>query len=628
MKYEPHEYQRYAINYIVDHPFAAVLLDMGLGKTSITLTAVADLLFDSFEVHKVLVVAPLRVARDTWSAELQKWDQLHHLTYSVAVGSEAERKAALTKKADIYIINRENVQWLIEKSKLPFDYDMIVVDELSSFKNHQSKRFKALMQVRPKIKRVVGLTGTPASNGLMDLWAEFKVIDMGKRLGRFITYYRQEYFVPDAMNGQIVYSYRPKPGAEQAIYRKISDITISMKSTDHLKMPELISSEYKVYLSPDEQDAYDEMKKQFILDLPDGEISAANAAALSGKLSQMANGAIYDDAGNTVPIHEQMLSILASFAQEESRSISENVKWGTIKRFKQGIPNGKFSIFGYEWQDDKLIIIPEEAEIVRWMYAEYMKGASRIEIGRALMQRGIYTRQGKPWVDSNVKVILTNITYTGNMLFQKEYCEDPITKHRRKNYGELPQYFVEDTHEAIIPMDEWQAVQAEFKRRRDLGPFGNKSLNLSAFSTKITCGCCGKHYRHSGKRNTAGEVYYIWTCQTKSQKGASACPSKNIPEKMLQNTAAKVLGLDEFDEAAMDAQIENATILDHTVTFHFRDGHTESRDFLDKRHGTPWTEERQEKARESMKAAWTDKRRKAMSERIKKIRSEKKWPKP
>lgn len=310
MKYEPHEYQRYAINYIEDHPFAAVLLDMGLGKTSITLTAIADLLFDSFEVHKVLVIASLRVARDTWSAELQKWDQLQHLTYSVAVGSEAERKSALTKKADIYIINRENVQWLIEKSKLPFDYDMIVVDELSSFKNHQSKRFKALMQVRPRIKRVVGLTGTPASNGLMDLWAEFKVIDMGKRLGRFITYYRQEYFVPDAMNGQIVYSYRPKPGAEQAIYRKISDITISMKSTDHLKMPELISSEYKVYLSPDEQDAYDEMKKQFILDLPDGEISAANAAALSGKLSQMANGAIYDDAGNTVPIHEQKLDAL------------------------------------------------------------------------------------------------------------------------------------------------------------------------------------------------------------------------------------------------------------------------------------------------------------------------------
>lgn len=310
MKYEPHEYQKYAIDYIETHPFAAVLLDMGLGKTSITLTAIGDLLFDSFEVHRVLVIAPLRVARDTWSAELQKWDHLHGLYYSVVVGSEAERKAALLRKADIYIINRENVQWLIEKSGTPFHFDMVVIDELSSFKNHQSKRFKALMQVRPRIKRVVGLTGTPASNGLMDLWAEFKVIDLGKRLGRFITHYRQEYFVPDAMNGQIVYSYRPKPGAEQEIYRKISDITISMKSTDHLTMPKLISSEYRVYLNQGERDAYAEMKKQFILDLPDGEISAANAAALSGKLSQMANGAIYDDAGNTVLIHDRKLDAL------------------------------------------------------------------------------------------------------------------------------------------------------------------------------------------------------------------------------------------------------------------------------------------------------------------------------
>ena len=310
MRYEPHEYQRYATRYIEEHPCSAVLLDMGLGKTSITLTAIADLLFDSFEVHKVLVIAPLRVARDTWSAELIKWDELYHLTYSVAVGTASERKAALMRKADIYLINRENVQWLIEKSKLPFDYDMVVVDELSSFKNHQSKRFKALMQVRPRIKRIVGLTGTPASNGLMDLWAEFKVIDMGKRLGRFITGYRQEYFVPDAMNGQIVYSYRPKPGAEAAIYQQISDITISMKSTDHLKMPELISNAYKVYLSPDERETYDEMKKQFVLDLPDGEITAANAAALSGKLSQLANGAIYDDTGSVVPIHDRKLDAL------------------------------------------------------------------------------------------------------------------------------------------------------------------------------------------------------------------------------------------------------------------------------------------------------------------------------
>ena len=310
MKYKPHAYQRYAISYIEEHPISAVLLDMGLGKTSITLSAVADLLFDSFEVSRVLVVAPLRVARDTWSAELEKWDELRHLTYSVAVGSEQTRKAALARRADIYIINRENLQWLVEKSGVPFDFDMVVIDELSSFKNHQSKRFKALMQVRPKIKRIVGLTGTPASNGLMDLWAEFKVLDMGKRLGRFITHYRDEFFTPEATNGQVVYSYRPKPGADRAIYDRISDITISMKAAEHLQMPRLIESEYRVYLSDDERTSYDEMKKQFVLELPDAEVTAANAAALTGKLSQMANGAIYDDAGAIVSIHDKKLDAL------------------------------------------------------------------------------------------------------------------------------------------------------------------------------------------------------------------------------------------------------------------------------------------------------------------------------
>ena len=310
MQYEPHEYQKYAIDYIETHPLAAVLLDMGLGKTSITLTAIADLLIDSFEVHKVLVIAPLRVARDTWSAEIQKWDHLQHLLYSVAVGTEAERKAALQQQADIYIINRENVQWLVNESGLPFDFDMVVVDELSSFKNHQSKRFKALMQVRPRVKRMVGLTGTPASNGLMDLWAEFKLIDMGCRLGRFITHYRQNYFMPGRTNGQVVYNYLPLPGAEQAIYQQISDITISMKSTDHLTMPKLINSTCDVYLDSCEQEDYDSMKKKFVLDLPEGEITASNAGVLSGKLCQMANGAIYDDTGEMHIIHDRKLDAL------------------------------------------------------------------------------------------------------------------------------------------------------------------------------------------------------------------------------------------------------------------------------------------------------------------------------
>ena len=310
MKYEPHEYQRYVINYIEDHPFAAVLLDMGLGKTSITLTAVADLLFDSFEVHKVLVIAPLRVARDTWSAELQKWDQLHHLTYSVAVGSEAERKAALTKKADIYIINRENIQWLVEESGLPFDFDMAVIDELSSFKNNQSKRFKAFMKVRPKLKRIVGLTGTPASNGLMDLFAEFKLLDMGERLGRFIGQYRNVYFQPDKRNGMVIYSYKPLPDAEQRIYDKISDITISMKATDHLTMPEIVSSEYTVQLSDKEREKYDRLKKDLVLSTEDNEVTAANAASLSNKLSQMANGAVYSNDESVIEIHDRKLDAL------------------------------------------------------------------------------------------------------------------------------------------------------------------------------------------------------------------------------------------------------------------------------------------------------------------------------
>ena len=206
MQYNPHDYQRYATEYIESHPVSAILLSMGLGKTSIALTAINDLLFDSFDVHKVLIIGPLRVARTTWADEIRKWDHLSDLQYSIAVGTVTERKAALTKQADIYIINRENVQWLVEESGYPFDYDMVVVDELSSFKNHQAKRFKALMKVRPRVKRIVGLTGTPSSNGLMDLFAEFKLLDMGERLGRFIGQYRNAYFTPDKRNGQIIFS--------------------------------------------------------------------------------------------------------------------------------------------------------------------------------------------------------------------------------------------------------------------------------------------------------------------------------------------------------------------------------------------------------------------------------------
>jgi len=310
MKYAAHDYQKYATKFILQHPISAILLDMGLGKSVITLTAVNDLLFDSFEIHKVLVIAPLRVARDTWPAELEKWEHLHGLIYSVAVGTELQRKAALLQKADIFIINRENIEWLVEKSGLPFDYDMVVVDELSSFKSYQAKRFRSLMKVRPFVKRITGLTGTPSSNGLMDLWAEFRLLDMGKRLGRFITHFRSDYFVPDKRNQQIVFSYKPKPGAEDAIYRLVSDITISMKSTDYLKMPEYVINEVPVRLSEKEMECYQTLKDDLILSLDGQDIDAANAVGLSNKLTQMANGAVYSEDNKVIAIHDRKLDAL------------------------------------------------------------------------------------------------------------------------------------------------------------------------------------------------------------------------------------------------------------------------------------------------------------------------------
>ena len=276
----------------------------------LTLTAIADLLFDSFEAHRILVIAPLRVARDTWPDELHKWEHLSDLRLSVAVGTETERKAALQAKADIYIINRENVGWLIEDSGIPFDFDTLVVDELSSFKNHQTKRFRSLMKVRPKVVRIIGLTGTPSSNGLMDLWAEYRLLDMGQRLGRFIGQYRSTYFTPDKRNGQVIFSYKPLPFAEKEIYAKIADITISMKSTDHLIMPELVTVQYPIKISDKERERYDELRQDLVLKLAGGDVTAANAAALSGKLCQMANGAVYGDDGEVHYIHDRKLDAL------------------------------------------------------------------------------------------------------------------------------------------------------------------------------------------------------------------------------------------------------------------------------------------------------------------------------
>lgn len=309
MKYKAHEYQEYATKFIEENEESAVFLECGLGKSVITLTAIKNLMARG-EVSRVLVVAPLRVGKTTWPEEIGKWDHLAGLTYAVAIGSVAERLNALKTQADITIINRENVEWLIDKSGMPFDYDMLVIDELSSFKSFKAKRFKALLKVRPKITRVVGLTGTPSSNGLMDLWAEFRLLDLGERLGRYITRYRLAYFTPDKRNAQVVFSYKPLPGAEEQIYDKIDDITISMRASDYLKLPSLVMNTVVVEMGDKEKEIYNNLCDDMVVSLGDNEIDAVNAASLSNKLLQMANGAVYGEEQSVHHIHDEKLNAL------------------------------------------------------------------------------------------------------------------------------------------------------------------------------------------------------------------------------------------------------------------------------------------------------------------------------
>lgn len=302
-----YEYQRYCTEYIKTHPIAALFLDMGLGKTVITLSAIKDLMLETFEVSKVLIIAPLRVARDTWPAEIEKWDHLKGLDISVIVGDVKTRIAAVHHPAMIYIVNRENIRWLVEyyeKNGMRWDFSMIVIDELSSFKNYQSQRFKFLRKVRPFVKRWVGLTGTPSSNGLMDLWAEIGILDGGERLGKFIGRYREAYFKAGALNPAtgIVFQYVPRQGAEEMIYQRISDITISMKALDYLNMPDCVPTRCEVEMNTQERELYDMLRQDLLIPLKDGDIDAANAASLTGKLLQMSNGAVYDENGKVCDI--------------------------------------------------------------------------------------------------------------------------------------------------------------------------------------------------------------------------------------------------------------------------------------------------------------------------------------
>lgn len=308
MKYEPHNYQQFATDFILDHPISCLMLDMGLGKTVITLTALWQLALDSFDVSRILVIAPKRVAEDTWPKELSKWEHLSGLDATLVMGTQAEREAALRQQTFLYIINRENVSWLVANH--PWDFDMVVIDELSSFKSNQAQRFKAMKKVRPLVSRIVGLTGTPAPNSLLDLWSEMYLMDMGQRLGRFIGGFRDRFFTPDKRNREIIYSYKPREGAEKAIYGLISDICISMKAVDYLDMPEMIMNRVEVSMDSRERKIYDDFQRDMVVSLQGEELDAVNAAALSGKLTQMANGAVYGENRKVLHIHDRKLDAL------------------------------------------------------------------------------------------------------------------------------------------------------------------------------------------------------------------------------------------------------------------------------------------------------------------------------
>ena len=311
-----HEYQRFSIQHIIDNKSCALFLDMGLGKTISTLTAINQLMYEELEINKVLVIAPKRVAESTWVDEAAKWEHVKHLKISVVLGSERQRKEALKAKADIYIINRENVAWLVGLYQSAFPFDTVIIDELSSFKSPKAIRFKTLRMVRPLVKRVVGLTGTPAPNGLIDLWPQMYLLDQGERLGKSITKFREIYFTPGRRNGHVVFDYKLKQDSEQAIYDKIGDICISMKAKDYLTLPERINRTVEIRLPPEVQARYEAFEREQILALEDlDEISAVNAAALTNKLLQFANGAIYDAEKNWHEVHQEKLSALEEIVE-------------------------------------------------------------------------------------------------------------------------------------------------------------------------------------------------------------------------------------------------------------------------------------------------------------------------
>jgi SNF2 family DNA or RNA helicase len=354
VEYKPHKYQEYATERILDTPFIALLLEMGLGKTVSTLTAIDLLLNDYFDANRVLVIAPLRVADDTWVREVEKWDHLRHLRISKILGSAVQRRRALKADADIYVINRENVEWLVSEMGTKWNFDTVVIDELSSFKNHQSKRFRALRRVRPMMKRVIGLTGTPAPNGLIDLWSQMYLLDQGERLGKTITGYRDRYFVPGEREGHVVYKWHQKKESEQRIYEAISDIAVSMKAEDYLDLPPRIDRTVPIRLTEKARELYKQLERDLLLPFADADVVAQTAAVLNNKLLQMASGAVYDEVRGVKLIHDAKLDVLEEIIEAANGKpvmVFYNFKH-SLARIQKRFPQAKILRKGKDGNED------------------------------------------------------------------------------------------------------------------------------------------------------------------------------------------------------------------------------------------------------------------------------------
>lgn len=366
MKFKPHKYQEYAIQRILDTNYIALLLEMGLGKTVSTLTAIDILLNELFEASKVLVIAPLRVAEYTWPREIEKWDHLRHLRVSKILGGAAQRRKALKADADIYLINRENVVWLVSELGTKWDFDTVVIDESSSFKNPQSKRFKALRRVRPMIHRVIALTGTPAPNSLMDLWPQIYLLDQGERLGKTITGFREKYFMPGARSGHIVYNWNAKEDAEKQIYQAISDIAVSMKAEDWLDLPEKIERTVPIRLNDRAMELYRRLERDLLLEYDDADVVAQTAAVLSNKLLQMSSGAVYDETRGVKLIHDAKLDALEDIieaAQGKPVMLFYNFKH-SLERIKERFPQARTLRKGREGNKDIAAWNNDEIELL------------------------------------------------------------------------------------------------------------------------------------------------------------------------------------------------------------------------------------------------------------------------